>query len=117
MIGRFGDPVVVVDAGPAAYLWHAFLDLGPARATAMGREPWDWGNVTAFAASCLPDAEAWEVRALFDMSRAYCRTVATATDPFALSPVEIAIGEDWRSLIPSGSKPGEVVTISLPGDP
>lgn len=114
MLWRFGEPCVVVDAGSVAYLWQAFLEMGPAKAGGMGREPWDWTNVDAFAGRCLPEAEAWEIRALADMSKAYCRTLSAASDPFAMSPVEIRLGETWRDLIPPDAKPGEIAAIRIP---
>lgn len=114
MMGRMGEPIVMVDAGPLAYLWQAFEDMGPSRSTANGREPWGWSDTRAFAEAFLPDTEAWEIKALEAMSRAYCAEAATATSPTRLSPVAIHLGEGWAAHLPPDAAPGVTVRLTLP---
>ncbi len=115
ILPRLGLPVLMVDPGPLAYLWAHFLTMRPARGSAMGIEPWDWANVSAFAGEMMPDRESWEVQALMDMSQAYCAGLG-GTDPFARSPLEIALGDRLAALMPAQTEPGRAILLNLPED-
>lgn len=114
MLRQLGEPCVMIDPGLLAYLWAAFQDLGPAHQTAMGTEAWDWANVHAFATDNLLGYESWEVLALRQMSVGYVRYLGIGGSPFAISPVQRELGADFKTLIPADTRPGEVVTITMP---
>lgn len=112
-MGLFGWNIITIDPGGFAYLWQAFLDMGPCQQTEMGTQPWDWTNVVTFAHQFLAPAEGWEIRTLRAMSEAYWSELRM-TSPTLLSPVARAYGDGWTDFLPPDAEPGKPVLLSLP---
>lgn len=83
-----GVPLGIPDVGPGQYLLNALFDMGPTICGAFGETAVDWPTLTSFAQCTDVPFEAWELRALKDMSARYLEGRRAGADHNSIPPIE-----------------------------